>query len=1106
MRKIIALCLVLFLAVCSYAQMDTSLITKDGRTVLTTTSAPGQSVVFTNVGYLQAQSFVLGTNAAVSNWPAGGGAGTTNASGINVAATPNNYTAASPNVESHLAGINDKLGSFTTGAVSTTIIVTQDCVFVTNTTSALAFTEVNISSNGTYSSLSLSSIVPTNAIMVQVAAQAQFTNSAYLAFYDASSNFVGGMQTIAGIWFYSSFNCPLYANKSIVYWCDGLGANGSTRRISIRIVGWWIPKTTTYNLPSGGIGVITNEDFVAREGDHTAWDFTTNNLVADTTWRSLSLTNIIPSNATHAVIRANILDNNISQLLAVSADNITNSLDALCIRTMVANVANDGCFVVNIYNGKIKYFITATTDSANLQVLGYWVPKVQTIAGNAIGGTMVSGAVPVAVNSSGGIVWSTNLSSSGAGTTNASGINVAATPNNYTAALPNVESHLSGINDKLGGFTTGAVSTTISVTQDFVFVNSGLTGYKYFATNFTHDSTYRDFSFSDYVPTGAVAVQMLGVCKSTNIATLFIWCDSNTNQAMGTVIPYTYDLMACSGMVPLNTNRQAKYISTLQGSSGTTRRADWTIVGWYVPKTTTYNLPSGGIGTITNGTVYVPNPVAGNNFTASSFTHDGSYRSLAVGSVVPTGAVAFTMSGWSMSSNSGQYFQLFDYATNNLITTYSVIKNQAIPGSSIFPVTPSKMNIVYWSDLQGSNEVSRVTTYRVSGWFIPQVQAIAGNAIGGNMVSGAVPMAVNSSGGIAWSTNISSSGSSTSLSTNQYAGVANITGALTTVAFSSLDAIPYVVLTMGTNTDEVLTPVVTVATLSNFTFKVLGGGGIVSNTPYQVNWIATEPSSVGVNGLGYLPTGTNGQILVNNGTNWVAANQRLTSNLTVTVSNTMTSGQIQSLIDAVPKNLDNYQFTLNFNAGTYTLTNTLYISGFYGREQSYIYFQASSYASVAHTTQQVELAFSTAGANKGLVVQYNTIPMQITGIHFSHNNNTTGIHNLRVTDAHVTCYFNYFRGAGVANESYGINTYYNGIVYVTATYFNNVKYAMGTYIGGRLINNGSYYTANMPNFGNFADGASQIQNMSTTLCPGSIATNQAQNGGFIVTSTPGKVW
>ena len=65
----------------------------------TVTESSGPSSITTNAGVLE---FIVRTNAV-------GGVGTTNASGINVAFTPTNYTPATPDVEAHLVGIDSKI-------------------------------------------------------------------------------------------------------------------------------------------------------------------------------------------------------------------------------------------------------------------------------------------------------------------------------------------------------------------------------------------------------------------------------------------------------------------------------------------------------------------------------------------------------------------------------------------------------------------------------------------------------------------------------------------------------------------------------------------------------------------------------------------------------------------------------------------------------------------------------------------------------------------------------------------------------------------------------------------------------------------------------------
>lgn len=56
----------------------------------------------------------------------------------------------------------------------------------------------------------------------------------------------------------------------------------------------------------------------------------------------------------------------------------------------------------------------------------------------------------------------------------------------------------------------------------------------------------------------------------------------------------------------------------------------------------------------------------------------------------------------------------------------------------------------------------------------------------------------------------------------------------------------------------------------------------------------------------------------------------LSSNTTVNLDSSMTTAQMQALIDAQPKNLNGYSLTFQFADGTYTLTGVLSFSYFYG--------------------------------------------------------------------------------------------------------------------------------------------------------------------------------
>ena len=364
MNKILVTILLMLVATISNAQMGNGIVTKDGRSFITTTSAPNQSVVMTNVSYLQTQTIMLGTNAAVSNWPSA-------------------------------------------GTASTTLIVTQDWVYVENTNSGWTYSEADFPTNSwaNPTTFSFASVVPVGAkaVLLNIVAFSA-VNQMGIAFMYNGDPCIQTYCPGPGAYFGIQGVVPLTTNRTCTY-VDYL----TSQDLMVRVMGWYIPKTTTYNLPAGGIGTITNGNVYVQSG-FNGFQLTQTNFTHDGKMRPINLSLAgVPLAATMVEAYA-VVSNNATGLFRFNNPAETNYQYEFIITPQVAGmwVGVHGMFTVS--NGIAYYFSNLTNPEVDIRIKGWWMPQVQAIAGNAIGGTVVSGAVPMAVNSSGSVAWSTRLS------------------------------------------------------------------------------------------------------------------------------------------------------------------------------------------------------------------------------------------------------------------------------------------------------------------------------------------------------------------------------------------------------------------------------------------------------------------------------------------------------------------------------------------------------------------------------------------------------------------------------------------------------------------------------------------------------------------------
>ena len=114
--------------------------------------------------------------------------------------------------------------------------------------------------------------------------------------------------------------------------------------------------------------------------------------------------------------------------------------------------------------------------------------------------------------------------------------------------------------------------------------------------------------------------------------------------------------------------------------------------------------------------------------------------------------------------------------------------------------------------------------------------------------------------------------------------------------------------------------------------------------------------------------------------------ERLTADKTINLDNSMTSADIQALIDAQPKYIPiGLTLTFQFADGTYTMTDVLSFGGFTGEGLLAIYGNTGE-ATALHTTQAVILNGASL-TNFNISLAGNTVAIQLQWIRINFNSN-----------------------------------------------------------------------------------------------------------------------
>ncbi len=207
---------------------------------------------------------------------------------------------------------------------------------------------------------------------------------------------------------------------------------------------------------------------------------------------------------------------------------------------------------------------------------------------------------------------------------------------------------------------------------------------------------------------------------------------------------------------------------------------------------------------------------------------------------------------------------------------------------------------------------------------------------------------------------------------------------------------------------------------------------------------------------------------------------------TIYLSPSNSTEEIQAKIDSVGRHLhEGGGITFQFQDGTYTLSNTLYICGFYGGGSISINGNtADAGVEELHTSQSVHLNGSTLSGNV-FYLEGNQCYVHIRNVKVTvpDASNKCGV---EVRNSNFVRVWNsYFVGAGKLNSNAGVQFYRGCTGHVQYTYLSNLKYGIISKLGTSVCSNSNASTGTDPDYGlHVSDG-------------GIIAKKNSQPDGYI---------
>lgn len=132
-------------------------------------------------------------------------------------------------------------------------------------------------------------------------------------------------------------------------------------------------------LPKGTFGDVKArlDDIYPQfhdRGDPVTWDWQVGDLTTDGAWHDLDLSTIVPAGTKAVLMRANIVDNLVNQLLYFREKGNSGWQNSSLLTTQVANQGINHDVVVAVdANRVIQYWASSTTwTTINIAVRGYW--------------------------------------------------------------------------------------------------------------------------------------------------------------------------------------------------------------------------------------------------------------------------------------------------------------------------------------------------------------------------------------------------------------------------------------------------------------------------------------------------------------------------------------------------------------------------------------------------------------------------------------------------------------------------------------------------------------------------------------------------------------
>ena len=223
--------------------------------------------------------------------------------------------------------------------------------------------------------------------------------------------------------------------------------------------------------------------------------------------------------------------------------------------------------------------------------------------------------------------------------------------------------------------------------------------------------------------------------------------------------------------------------------------------------------------------------------------------------------------------------------------------------------------------------------------------------------------------------------------------------------------------------------------------------------------------------------------------------QGLTEDTTVNFDSSMSSAEVQALIDAQPKNLNGYTLTFQFANGAYTLDASLDFSDFYGGN---VYILGNSSDSGYGTTKSVHLNFSTLTSGDCIsisnVANGRIYYLQITAPDTS---NTDAI-SVQNGGGWMDIRYNMLAGSGKTNSQACIFCAQAAQVYSFQNYVSNMPYGLRASSLGRIFSFDTDDTGTAPNYGINANGGAVVAKQTGGTQPTGTISNEATNSGGVI--------